>query len=552
MGFILKQKCAILIRIYDRKDLSYGQPIKLKGKNTVGLMQLDVLLRAAGMLEAPSALDVRDGADITDNNDVKYNIEITEICNDSRRAGEGALFVCIKGAQTDGHIFARAVYSHGCRAFVVSEDVDLPSDAAVVRVDDTRAALADLAAAFYGFPSREIGVIGITGTKGKTTTALMTAHILERAGIPAGYIGTSGISFAGRVYPTVNTTPESLELQRRLREMADAGVRTVVMEVSSQGLYMDRVRGICFDTVCFTNFSPDHIGGAEHPTLEHYAACKRRLFTDYNASAAVYNADDDMSEYMISNFGGQKISYSARSSGADISLLCSNIERRGSRLGVAGRIAQLCGRELDISLPLPGEFNIMNAMCAIAAAGTLGVGAADAAAALTDVKTPGRLEVVDVLPELGATFVVDYAHNGLALTSVLKTLRRYAPHRLICLFGSVGGRTQTRRHELGEAASLYADFCILTADNPDFEDPRSVIADIAAAFRPGASCDHVAIPDRTEAVRYAVSIAEAGDIVLLAGKGAEDFQLVNGRREPYSDTAALIECAAEHRVKVEI
>lgn len=510
----------------------------------VYVMQLDVLLSAAGLLGAlPDTVNIDDSP---------RGIEINEICNDSRTAGEGALFVCIKGARTDGHIFAPAVYSHGCRAFVVSEDVSLPADAAVIRVSDTRAALADLAAAFYGFPSRDLFVIGITGTKGKTTTALMTAHILERAGISAGYIGTSGISFAGRSYPTVNTTPESLELQRRLREMADAGVRAVVMEVSSQGLYMDRVRGICFDTVCFTNFSPDHIGGAEHPTIEHYAACKRRLFTDFGASAAVYNADDDMSEYMVGDFGGERvITCSAHSPAADVRLLHSGIERRGSHLGVAGRIA-VDGGEYDLTLPLPGEFNIMNAMCAIAAAGTLGVTAEVAVRALRDVKTPGRLEVVDILPELGATFVVDYAHNGLALTSVLGTLRQYEPHRLICLFGSVGGRTKNRRRELGEVASLYADFCILTADNPDFEDPRSVIADIAAAFRPGAGCGYVAIPDRTEAVRHAVSIAEAGDIILLAGKGAEDFQLVNGRREPYSDTAALIECAAEHRVKVEI
>lgn len=516
-------------------------------------MRLDVLLSAAGIFDARAHSNipgVRDDTNVIDN---KKDIEITEICNDSRRAGAGTLFVCIKGACTDGHIFAQAVYSRGCRAFVVSENVNLPNDAVVVSVSDTRVALADLAAAFYDFPSRDIGVIGITGTKGKTTTALMTAHILERAGISAGYIGTSGISFAGHVYPTVNTTPESLELQRRLREMADAGVRAVVMEVSSQGLYMERVRGICFDTVCFTNFSPDHIGGAEHPTLEHYAACKRRLFTDFGATTAVYNADDKMSEYMISDFDGERaISYSAHSEEADIVILGSEIKRQGSRLGVSGRISVRDNGEYDISLPLPGEFNIMNAICAIAAAETLGVTAETAIKALGDVKTPGRLEVVDILPELGATFVVDYAHNGLSLTSVLTTLRRYKPHRLICLFGSVGGRTKIRRRELGEAASVYADFGILTADNPDFEDPRSVIADIAVAFRPGASCDYVAIPDRMEAVRYAVNIAEEGDIVLLAGKGAEDFQLVNGRREPYSDTAALIECASERRVGVEI
>ena len=201
------------------------------------------------------------------------------------------------------------------------------------------------------------------------------------------------------------------------------------------------------------------------------------------------------------------------------------------------------GREYTADLPMPGAFNLMNALCAAGAAESLGVPADRSFAALADVTAAGRFQTVDALPGSGITFIVDYAHNGLALESALTVLRKYRPRRLICLFGSVGGRTELRRRELGEVASQLADFCILTSDNPDFEAPEKIIADIAASFKPGASCDYVRIPDRTDAVRYAVSIAREGDIVLLAGKGAEDFQLVNGVRVPYSDRDALLECA---------
>lgn len=498
-------------------------------KATVKAMHISTLIESAGMKRHL--------------HEIKTDQEIVNICSDSRKAGPGSVFVCIKGATADGHFFAPMAYDRGCRVFIASGELDIPDDATVITVRNTRAALADIASAFYGFPSRELKVIGITGTKGKTTSALMAAHILNKAGIPAGYIGTSGISYGGKTYPTVNTTPESLELQRTMREMLDAGMRAVVMEVSSQGLYMGRVRGIRFDTVCFTNFSPDHIGGAEHPTVEHYAACKHKLFTDFGAKAAVYNADDKMSDYMLDGFKGRKrISFSENDRGADFCLSDTELERNGSHLGVSAHVTH-GDAEYSIKLPMPGKFNLMNALCAVAATGTLGVPVDTALGALTDVTAAGRFQTVDALPGSGITFVVDYAHNGLALESVLLTLRKYRPRRLICLFGSVGGRTKTRRHELGEVASLLADFCILTADNPDFEDPRETINEIAAAFKPGASCDYIKIPNRTEAVRYAVSIAREGDIVLLAGKGAEDFQLINGQRVPYSDRDALLECA---------
>lgn len=493
-------------------------------------MRLDTLLKLAGLKKYIKNLGEAP--------------EITSVCSDSRKADSNSVFVCIVGAVTDGHTFAPAAYGHGCRVFFVSHRLALPDDAIQLVNTDTRAVLADLASAFYGFPSREMNVIGITGTKGKTTAAMMAAHILNRSGIPTGYIGTSGIIYSGKTIPTVNTTPESLELQRLMREMVDSGIRALVMEVSSQGLYLNRVRGIDFDTVCFTNFSPDHIGGAEHPSIEHYAAAKHKLFTDFGAKFVVYNADDKMSGYMISDFSGSaKISFSASDSNADYLLESSELTRNDNQLGVRGTV-RYKEKEYSLEIPMPGKFNLMNALCAVGAVGTLGIPADEAFAALSDVTAPGRFQTVNALPGSGAVFIVDYAHNGLALESALTALRKYRPRRLICLFGSVGGRTKLRRRELGEVASQLADFCILTSDNPDFEEPERIIADIAAAFKPGASCEYVRIPDRREAVRYALSIAQDGDIVLLAGKGAENFQLINGNRVPYSDSSALLEYAA--------
>ncbi len=493
-------------------------------------MRLNTLLKSAGLKKY-----------IQPTNDT---LEITSVCCDSREAGKDSVFVCIIGSVSDGHAFAPAAYAHGCRVFVVSHLLSLPDDAMQLVCFSTRKALADLASAFYGSPSRRMKVIGITGTKGKTTSALMAAHILNRAGIPTGYIGTSGVIYNGKAIPTVNTTPESLELQRVMRDMADSGIRALVMEVSSQGLYLERVRGVSFDTVCFTNFSPDHIGGIEHPSLEHYAASKRKLFTDFGAKSAVYNADDKMSAYMTDEFKGkEKISFSCADTNADLYLKNSELTRSEDQLGARGTVLSN-GVEYQLELPMPGTFNLMNALCAIAAAGTLGISPTDAFSYISDVSAPGRFQTVNALPGSGVSFIVDYAHNGLALESALITLRKYRPKRLICLFGSVGGRTQLRRRELGEVASQLADFCILTSDNPNYEPPRQVISDIAAAFKPGASCPYICIPDRTEAVRYAISIAHEGDIVLLAGKGAENFQLINGKRVPYSDIDALFECAA--------
>ena len=459
--------------------------------------------------------------------------EIGAITYDSRKAGPGSLFVCLVGAWMDGHTFARSAYDQGCRAFLAEHPLDLPADAAQIVTGDTRAALAVIGADFYGNPARELHLIGITGTKGKTTTALLTAAILNEAGLPCAYIGSNGVDIAGEHESTANTTPESLELHRLFRKMVDAGVHHAVLEVSSQALAHHRVDGVPFEAVAFTNLSEDHIGPGEHPDFEDYKNAKRRLFACYDARVMVYNADDEASAYMRAPFRGQQVSFGVRSP-ADYRAGGLAPFRSATALGV-DFVCEHGGERTPVRVLSPGAFSASDALCAIALCGAFGVTPAQAARALAHTTVRGRFEVVEGLP--GRIFLVDYSHNGLALTSALKTLRAYHPERLICVFGSVGGRTQVRRRELAEAASAGADYSILTSDNPDFEDPMAILRDIDAHMAPDAQYE--IIPDRAEAIRTAVMLAVPGDLLLVAGKGHETYQIVGDERRHFDDREEL-------------
>lgn len=484
-------------------------------------------------------------------------MEATSLCFDSRQADAGAIFFCLPGKTSDGHRFAPAAYRAGCRVFVVEVVQDLPGDAIQWVVDDSRHALADCAAAFYGHPEREMRLVGLTGTKGKTTTAILIRHLLTAAGIPAGYIGTNGVDFAGRHYATLNSTPESLELYRYLREMADADMRACAMEVSSQALWMERVRGLAFDTTLFTNLSRDHIGGVEHPDMEHYAASKRRLFREYPSEAMILNRDDPAGDLMAEGTASETVlSFSTAAPAAAGALwVATDIRpaRRDGRIGVSfhpHRGGVSMGEEWF--LPLPGMFNVQNALAAITVAcERFGVEPAMARTALAEAVVPGRFETVTHPGMPDVTFVIDYAHNGVSLAAILDALRAYKPTRLMALFGTVGGRTFERRRDLALAAAERADLCILTSDNPAGEPPMDILHAIDDAFPPDA-CPRILEPDRAEAIRLAVDMARPGDIILLAGKGHEDYQLIGTHRVPFSELAILQEamearvlCAAE-------
>lgn len=469
--------------------------------------------------------------------------EISRVTYDSSDVCPGDLFVCLKGASRDGHDFAPDAYEKGCRAFLCERELDLPADAQQATVADCRAALPVISAEFFGHPADKLKIIGITGTKGKTTTALLVSAILNAAGKSCAYIGSNGVIINGKHRPTVNTTPESLRLHAYFSEMISEKTEYAVLEVSSQALARHRTDGIPFDTVAFTNLSEDHIGGAEHPTFEDYRDSKKKLFTDYGAKTAVYCADDEYGDYMTDSFSGRKISFGI---GIDADFKGENIRkfRNDTALGVA--FDCVCGGiSVKTDMLSPGGFSVYNGLCAMAICSVYGVEKEFSAEVLGKTTVQGRSEIVPVIP--GRTFVIDYAHNGLSLTSVLKTLREYEPERIICVFGSVGGRTQVRRKELAQASSALADYVIITSDNPDFEDPAAVCEDIASYMT--GDVPYEIIPDRYLAIERAAAMSQKGDIVLLAGKGHENYQLICGKKVPFSEREVLERISAAMAVK---
>lgn len=471
--------------------------------------------------------------------------EIADIVYDSRRASFGTMFVCLVGAVSDGHNYALSAYDMGCRVFMVQRELELPEDALQVVVSDTRAGLALASAAFYEYPARSLMIIGVTGTKGKTTAASLIADILNAGGINTAYIGTTGIVINGERTPTKNTTPESYELHKAFRKMVEHGVSCVVMEVSSQAMYMRRVAGIHFHIGVFTNLSPDHIGGVEHPTFEHYMECKAQMFAQ--CRYGIFNSDDAHYTDMVRAARSINTTYGIDGSAAhDVSACDIKILKRGNLLGTSFTCRTVLG-EAQYELRMPGDFNVYNALAAISVAQRMQIPAETVRRALEAATVRGRFELVEALPN--TVTIVDYAHNEVSMRATLETIRRYQPKRLVVLFGSVGGRTKLRRGELGEVAASLSDFCIITSDNPDYEPPEEIIADIEKAVA-ASSCQYISIVDRREAVRYAIDNARDGDCILFAGKGHEEYQLVEGEYLHYDEREEIMAAAAARLAKI--
>lgn len=473
--------------------------------------------------------------------------EVLSLCHNSRYATPSCIFFCKVGAVTDGHLYAKNAYLNGARFFVAERALDLPEDAAVILVENADKELKRLALAFYGDPAKDMRLIGITGTKGKTTVALSVYNVARSCGISIGYIGTNGIYYNGKTFETANTTPDTVELQKALREMKDNGVTTVVIEVSSQALWQERIYGLQFEICVFTNLYRDHIGGIEHPTEEHYRSCKKLLFSNYGAKHIVVNADSDASDYMLEGAPCDSvITTSARGNeSCDLYASAATMARNGIRPGVgftcfSGISSSLPIDEhgLDIFLPLPGLYSVENGLLTMAVCRLLGLEDNEIVSALADLRIPGRFETVMLESKPDSLFVIDYAHNGASLRAVLEALRDYEPARIICLFGSVGGRTFERRSELALAADGGADVIIITSDNPDNEDPMHVIDEIYAAIE-GTEKPVYRIADRSAAIEKAYELAQPGDFVLLAGKGHEGYQLIMGERVPFSERRIL-------------
>lgn len=462
---------------------------------------------------------------------------VSDIVYNSKKAFGGALFVCMRGAVSDGHRYARDAYERGARIFICEHEIDLPSDAVLIEVENARAALADISANFFDHPEKKLYLIGITGTKGKSSTCAMIFHALNSCGVKTGSIGTYGVCIGDTREPTENSTPESYELYRIFDKMVRAWIDTAVMEVSSQAVYQERIRGLTFDTAVMTNLSPDHIGKYEHPDFEHYKNCKKELFR--RCEYAVFNKDDAYYEEFSSYAKCGQAAYSALGS-ADF--YARDIEKavHDGRFGISFTAYDGHGKAA-VALPFPGIYSVYNALATLAVCRRRGIGLHEFAQSVRTVSVPGRFEYVPT-NDSGVSYIIDYAHTGASLRSVLAAIYEYHPRRIICVFGSVGGRTELRRHELGEAANKYADYSLITADNPDCEDPEKICRDIASCMDFGK---YEIIADRESAIRRAVSMAQAGDIVLFAGKGHEEYQLIRGEKVPFSERKIIAESANE-------
>ncbi len=452
--------------------------------------------------------------------------EISSLAYDSREAGPGALFFAYPGSVADGHDFAPLAVQAGTGAVVVERRLELEPWVTQAIVADGRAAMAHAAVRFYGDPTAELRVAGITGTNGKTTTAFLIRQILEHEGIATGLLGTVKRVVGGADEQVERTTPEAIDLQATFRRMADAGDRACAMEVSSHALSLRRTDGIRFAVAAFTNLTQDHLDF--HADMEDYFLAKRRLFAAAMPERSVVNLDDPYGEKLAAEIDALTFS-AGGDERADYRALELGFDAAGARFRVVAP-----GAEAAVALPLPGRFNIENALCAIASVGALGIGLEAAAAALAHAeRVPGRFEPVDEGQPYAV--LVDYAHTPDSLANVLASARQITAGRLICVFGCGGDRDREKRPLMGEIAARLADLAVVTSDNPRSEDPEAIVAEIRAAMDAGPAAVEVEV-DRRAAIALALAAARAGDTVVIAGKGHEQGQeFERGRKIPFDD-----------------
>ena len=411
----------------------------------------------------------------------------------------------------------------------------------VIRVEDTRYAMAFISAAYFGHPADRMKIIGITGTKGKTTTTYLIKSILEKAGYKVGLVGTIEEIIGDKHIPADNTTPESFLLQQYFRQMADAGCQIVVMEVASQGLKLHRTQGFTFEIGIFTNLEPDHIGPNEHADFEEYMACKGLLFRQ--CRHGIVNRDDVHVEQVTQGHTCDLETYGF-SPEADLYAQELRLVNKPGELGIAFRVRGKM--DFQVEVPAPGRFSVYNALTAIAVCNHFQVEEEKIREALLDAHVKGRIEMVPVSDRF--TLLIDYAHNAMSLESLLTTLREYEPGRLVCLFGCGGNRSKLRRYEMGEVSGRLADLTIVTSDNPRFEEPMDIIHDIEEGMAKTEG-RFVEICDRKEAIAYAIDQGLPGDIIVLAGKGHEDYQEIKGVKYHMDERELIAEILKERNVR---
>ncbi len=465
------------------------------------------------------------GADVTEVvGDAE--VEITGLAYDSRRVREGSMFFCYPGSVADGHRFAPLAVQAGAAAVAVEHRLELEPWVVQAVVADGRAAMAHAAVRFYDDPTAELRVVGITGTNGKTTTAFLVRQLLESAGVQTGLLGTVKRVVGGVEEEVERTTPEAIDLQATFRRMVEGGDRACAMEVSSHALALRRADGIRFAVAAFTNLTQDHLDF--HADMDDYFLAKRRLFEAGRPERGVINLDDPYGDRLAAEF--EALTFSAR---GDERAAYRALEPSFGPAGARFRCLAPDG-EAEVALPLPGRFNIENALCAIACAGALGIPLADAVARLASAdRVPGRFEPVDE----GQPFavIVDYAHTPDSLENVLDAARQLTDGRVVCVFGCGGDRDREKRPLMGEIAARLADLAVVTSDNPRSEDPLAIVAEIRAGMT-GGTAEIEVEPDRRAAIGLALEAASGGDAVVIAGKGHEQGQEFEaGRKIPFDD-----------------
>lgn len=460
--------------------------------------------------------------------------EILSLCSDSRQVKPGALFFCTPGLRMDAHDFAPQAVQGGAVALVVERQ--LPIDVPQVLVEDVRMAISYVASEFFGNPSRKMLLIGITGTKGKTTSSFLIKSILEEAGKKTGLIGTVCSMIGEEVIPANLTTPDPIVTQTLLHRMVQAGCECVVMEVSAHALAMHRLAGVKFDIGAFTNFSQDHLDYFKN--MDEYFDTKMRFFEPDMVENIVYNVDDERVAEAIKHLGREALRIGIRAS-SDVYANDIEINERGCSFLMTWH-KQF---RVSVALKLAGIFNVYNALLAAGVCICAGVGPEAIRRGLEDVRAvPGRIELL----ETGTPYrvILDYAHSPDSLENILKAVRQTAKGRMIALFGCGGNRDAAKRPVMGEIAGELADFCILTSDNPRNENPMDILSQIEEGIR-HTGCEYVVIENRREAIRYALEHARFGDVIVLAGKGHETYQEINGVKHPFDEKIIVAELLSE-------
>lgn len=528
-------------------------------------------------------------------------VMISEVIYDSRKVTKDCLFICIEGANSDGHDYIEEVIQNGATVVVVSkvrkgyENITLNKEITIIEVEDTRYAMAFIAAAYFGNPADQLKIIGITGTKGKTTTSYLVKSMLENGGLKVGLIGTIEVIIGDKKIQANNTTPESYLLQSYFRQMVTQGCQVVVMEVSSQGLMLHRTQGFQFELGILTNMEADHIGPNEHSSFEQYMACKGLLFKQ--CKMGIINCDDIHYQQVIEGYTCQLKTYGFKKV-ANLRAIRTELIAKPGSLGVLVEVSEninsehirknnvlteiihnpyamveeienylthkkedsastnvkielestvldktsiILGstrRNLMLEIATPGKFSVYNALAAMAICKYFDISDESIQKSLLEIKVRGRIEMIPVA--VNFTLMIDYAHNAMSLESLLTTLKEYKPTRLVCVFGCGGNRAKSRRFEMGQVSGNLANLTIITSDNPRFEEPQEIIDDIKIGMAKTKGA-YVEIIDRKEAIAYALENGKTGDVIVLAGKGHEDYQEIKGVKYPMDERILIQE-----------